>query len=326
MRAGTRLGPYEIVGALGAGGMGEVYKARDERLARDVAIKLLAGHFTGSTEARERFRREARAVAALQHPNICTIYDVGETADGRAFIVMELLHGETLQQRIGHGALDVPALLEIGAALADALQAAHTAGIVHRDIKPANILLTSRGPKILDFGLAKADARTPPGEVSIELETRPLLTDAGIAIGTLAYMSPEQVRGEEVDARTDLFSFGLVLYEMATGVRAFAGTGAIVAAAILRQPTPLLRSIRPDLPEAFEQVVLKALEKDRELRYQTAADVRADLQRQQRTSDPNAAAIADVAAPPHRATGTLWAGTGAALVAVVAAGYWAWSR
>src|SRR5215203_7237870 len=156
MRTGTRLGPYEIVGAIGAGGMGEVYKARDERLARDVAIKLLAAHSPDSTRARERFRREARAVAALQHPNICTIYDVGETADGRAFIVMELLQGETLQQRIDHGPLDLRTVLEFGAAIADALQTAHAAGIVHRDIKPANILLTSRGPKILDFGLAKA--------------------------------------------------------------------------------------------------------------------------------------------------------------------------
>ena len=242
--------------------------------------------------ARERFKREAQAVAALQHPNICTIYDVGETADGRAFIVMELLQGETLQQRIRRGPLDQPVLLEIGAALADALQAAHSAGIVHRDIKPANILLTSRGPKILDFGLVKADPRVPPGDAAAaELETRALLTDAGSAVGTLAYMSPEQLRGEEVDARTDLFSFGLVLYEMAAGRPAFAGSSAVVGAAILhQQPTPL-RTIRPDLPEGFEQVVLKALEKDRHLRYQTAADVRADLQRQKRSTDQNAAAI-----------------------------------
>ena len=328
MRAGTRLGPYEIVAAIGAGGMGEVYKARDERLARDVAIKLLAAHSTDSTRARERFKREAQAVAALQHPNICTIYDVGETADGRAFIVMELLQGETLQQRIGHGPLDLRALLEIGAALADALQAAHAAGIVHRDIKPANILLTSRGPKILDFGVAKADPRVPPGDAAAaELETRALLTDAGSAVGTLAYMSPEQLRGEEVDARTDLFSFGLVLYEMATGRPAFAGSGAVVGAAILhQQPTPL-RTIRPDLPEGFEQVVLKALEKDRQLRYQTAADVRADLQRQKRSTDQNAAAISAVAAPPpRRSKRALLAGTAAALAAVIAAGYWAFSR
>lgn len=331
MRPGTRLGPYEIVDAIGAGGMGEVYKARDERLARDVAIKLLPAHATDSTRARERFKREAQAVAALQHPNICTIFDVGETADGRDFIVMELLQGETLQQRIDHGPLDLRTVLEFGAALADALQAAHAAGIVHRDIKPANILLTSRGPKILDFGLAKADGRVPPGDAAgVEIETRALLTDAGIAVGTLAYMSPEQLRGDEVDARTDLFSFGLVLYEMATGRRAFTGSGAVVGAAILHQEPPPLRTIRPDLPESFEQVVDKALEKDRHLRYQTAADVRADLRRLQRATDQNAAASSGVAAPPpHRRRTdrrTLWAGTAAALAAVMAAGYWAFSR
>ena len=328
MRAGTRLGPYEIVAAIGAGGMGEVYKARDERLGRDVAIKLVAAHSTDSTRARERFKREALAVAALQHPNICTIYDVGETADGRAFIVMELLQGETLQQRLGHGALDLRVLLDIGAALADALQAAHSAGIVHRDIKPANILLTSRGPKVLDFGLVKADPRGPLEDGAAQLvETRALLTDAGSVVGTLAYMSPEQLRDEEVDARTDLFSFGLVLYEMATGRPAFAGSTAVVGAAILHeQPTPP-RTIRPDLPEGFERVVLKALEKDRQLRYQTAADVRADLQRQQRSTDRTAAASSRVAAaPPRRSKRALLAGTAAALAAVIAAGYWAFSR
>src|SRR5688572_5235323 len=204
MQTGTRLGPYEILAAVGAGGMGQVYKARDDRLARDVAIKVLPAHSTDSIRARERFKREAQAVAALQHPNICTIYDVGETADGRVFIVMELLQGETLQQRIAHGPLDQRVILEIGTALADALQAAHSAGIVHRDIKPANILLTSHGPKILDFGLVKADPRVAPGDGAAELETRSLLTDAGSIVGTLAYMSPEQLRGEEVDARTDL--------------------------------------------------------------------------------------------------------------------------
>ena len=326
MRAGTRLGPYEIVAAIGAGGMGEVYKARDQRLARDVAIKLVAAHSIDSPHARERFKREAQAAAALQHPNICTIYDVGETAEGRAFIVMELLQGETLQQRIAHGPLDQRVILELGAALADALQAAHSAGIVHRDIKPANILLTSRGPKILDFGLVKADPRVPPGDAA-ELETQALLTDAGGRLGTLAYMSPEQLRGEEVDGRTDLFSFGLVLFEMATGRPAFAGTGVVAGAAILHQQPAPLRALRPDLPEGFEQVVLKALEKDRQLRYQTAAEVRADLQRQKRSTDQNAAAISGVAAPPPRLSKrALLAGTAAALGVVIAAGYSAFSR
>ena len=327
MRAGTRLGPYEIVAAIGAGGMGEVYKARDERLARDVAIKLVAAHSTDSTRARERFKREAQAVAALQHPNICTIYDVGETDDGHAFIVMELLQGETLHQRIGRGPMDLNAILEIGPALADALQAAHAAGIVHRDIKPANILLTSRGPKILDFGLVKTDLRVPPGGATASLETRPLLTDAGIAIGTWAYMSPEQLRGEEVDARTDLFSLGLILYEMAAARPAFAGSGAAVGGAILHQQPAPLRTIRADVPDGFEQIVHKALEKDRDLRYQTAADVRADLQRQKRSSDQNAAGLSG-AAPLRRSKRALWLsiGAAAALTAAIAAGYRASTR
>ena len=327
MRAGTRLGPYEIVAAIGAGGMGEVYRARDERLARDVAIKLLAPHFTDSARARERFKREAQTVAALQHPNICTIFDVGETGDGRAFLVMELLQGETLQQRLAHGPLDQRALLEIGVALADALQAAHGAGIVHRDIKPANILLTARGPKVLDFGVAKSDARLLSGDAAAaELETRALLTDAGSAVGTVAYMSPEQLRGDELDARTDLFSFGLVLYEMAAGRQAFAGSPAVVGAAILHQQPAPLRTLRPDLPDTFEQVVLKALEKDRQLRYQTAADIRADLQRQQRSTEQNFAALSAMASPsPRRSKRALLAGSAAALAAVVVAGYWAFS-
>lgn len=318
MPIGVKLGAYEVVAKLGEGGMGEVYRARDERLARDVAIKVLAAHSAGSARARERFTREAQAVAALQHPNICTIYDVGETADGQAYIVMELLQGETLQQRIAHGPMDLPAVLEIGAALADALQAAHAAGIVHRDIKPGNVLLTSRGPKILDFGLVKADPRLLPGEAA-EVETRALLTDAGMAVGTVAYMSPEQLRGEEVDSRTDLFSLGLVLYEMAAGRPAFGGSTAVVGAGILHQQPIPLRTIRPDLPEAIEQVVIKALEKDRHLRYQTAADVRADLQRQKRSSD-------QIAPAPRRSKRVLVAGTAAALAAVIAAGSWAFSR
>jgi eukaryotic-like serine/threonine-protein kinase len=328
MLVGTRLGPYEIVAAIGAGGMGEVYKARDERLTRDVAIKLLAARFTDSTRARERFRREARAVAALQHPNICTIYDVGETADGRAFLVMELLQGETLQQRIASGPLDQRVILEIGMALADALQAAHSAGIVHRDLKPANVLLTSRGPKILDFGLAKADPRVPPRDAAAELEGRALLTDAGSTVGTLAYMSPEQLRGEEVDTRTDLFSLGLVLYEMATGRPTFVGNSAVVGAAILHQQPMPPRTIRLDLQEGFQQVVLKALEKDRDLRYQTAADIRADLQRQKRSSEQSAGPITEVAVPAqrHRSKRARSAAVAAALAAAVAAGYWVFAR
>jgi hypothetical protein len=301
LSSGTRLGPYEILAAVGAGGMGEVYRARDERLGRDVAIKVLSAQLNESGPARQRFRREAEAVAALQHPNICTVHDVGETADGQAFLVMELLQGEALHERLSRGPLELPLLVEVASALADALDAAHGAGIVHRDIKPANIFLTARGPKILDFGLAKAAAVQTPAQ-SIQ-ETRPgqaLITDPGSTVGTIAYMSPEQLRGESIDARSDLFSFGLVLYEMATGRPAFAGpTSAVISAAILHQAPASPRTTRPDLPEPLEQVILKALEKDRELRYQHAAEMRADLQRLRRDSESaRAPIVSETAAAP----------------------------
>ena len=214
---GEMLGPYHILSKVGAGGMGEVYRARDVRLERNVAIKVLPRALADSATARERIQREARAVAALQHPNICTIFDVGETPDGQAFLVMELLQGDTVQQRLASGPFDVTVLVDTGIALADALEAAHRAGIVHRDIKPANIMLTARGPKLLDFGLAKQSAG---GAALSRFDTRPadaMLTSPGSTVGTVAYMSPEQVRGEALDPRTDLFSLGLVLYEMATG-------------------------------------------------------------------------------------------------------------
>ncbi|HEX7796729.1 MAG TPA: protein kinase [Vicinamibacterales bacterium] len=285
---GIRLGPYEILSALGAGGMGEVYKARDSRLGRDVALKILAAGLTESPQARERFQREARAIAALSHPNICTIHDVGETSDGQVFLVMELLQGETLQQRLTRGPIDLADVVDLGIAVAAALDLAHGAGIVHRDIKPANIFLTPHGPKILDFGLAKTDSH-PAADASAQA-TKPaslLVTEAGSTVGTMAYMSPEQLRGEPLDARTDLFSFGLVLYEMATGRPPFARpTSAVVAAAILHeQPSPP-RQLRPELPERLNDIILKAIEKDCALRYQHASEIRSDLQRLKRDSDP----------------------------------------
>ena len=328
LSSGTRLGPYQIVSLLGSGGMGEVYRARDSRLERDVAIKVLPPRLTDSPQARERFQREARAVAALQHPNICTIHDVGETGDGHAFLVMELLQGQTLQQRLGRGALDIASLVDLGATLADALDAAHRAGIVHRDIKPANIFLTERGPKILDFGLAKAAPR-PAGDVSRDATADAgMLTEEGTTVGTLAYMSPEQLRGEAVDAGTDLFSFGAVLYEMATATPAFAGaTNAVISAAILHDTPVPPRVLRADLPGPLNDIILKALEKDRQLRYQHASDLRADLRRFDRDTTASRAAgdrgSTGESRPARRALWKVWAPAAAVILLAIAgaAGY-----
>jgi hypothetical protein len=293
LQPGTRLGPYELLAALGAGGMGQVYRARDTRLDREVALKVVSGD-SASPEAFARFQREARAIAALSHPNICTLFDIGAT-DGHPYLVMELLEGRTLHDVLAGGPLPVPALLDHAAALADALHAAHGRGIIHRDLKPANVYLTSRGVvKILDFGLAKADSDERD-------ETRlgdPALTGPGTTLGTVAYMSPEQLRGEPLDARTDLFSLGLVLYEMATGRRPFVGkTSAEISAAILHAAPPPARGVRPELPEKLGEILLKLLEKDRELRYQSAAELRADLKRLRRESG-DATALATSAPPP----------------------------
>ena len=285
LSSGARIGPYEIVGPLGAGGMGEVYRAKDTRLDRVVAIKVLPDGIGASPQTLERFQREARAASALNHPNICTIYDVGNDPP---FIAMEFLEGETLQQRLHRGALDLDALVDIASAVADALDVAHSGGIVHRDIKPANIYITGRGAKILDFGLAKAIGRAERIG-SLDEGTRSaeaLLTDPGSALGTVSYMSPEQVRGGgRLDARTDLFSFGVVLYEMATGTRPFRGesTGAIFDSILNRPPAAPVR-LNPDLPASLERVIEKCLEKDRNLRYQHASDIRTDLQRLKRDS------------------------------------------
>jgi len=285
---GARLGPYEIVAPLGSGGMGEVYRGRDTRLERFVAIKVLPHELTLGHQALERFQREARAASALNHPNICTIYDVGTDPP---FLAMELLEGETLQQRLMRGPLDVASLIAIGLQIADGLDAAHSKGIIHRDIKPANVFLTSHGAKILDFGLAKTTP-TPASAIATLQPTRSaeaLLTDPGSTVGTVAYMSPEQLRGEALDARTDLFSLGLILYEMATGRPAFTGaTSAVITGAILHADPVAPRQIRHDLPLQLDALILKALEKDRDVRSQTASELRADLKRLKRDvgSDP----------------------------------------
>jgi eukaryotic-like serine/threonine-protein kinase len=287
LSAGTKLGPYEILSLLGSGGMGEVYCARDTRLDRTVAIKVLPQSHSSDPQRRQRFEREARAISALNHPNICHLYDVG-SQDGTDYLVMEYLDGETLAARLARGRLPLDLTLRYGGEVADALDAAHQRGIVHRDLKPGNIFLTKHGEsKILDFGLAKLDENEAEAETLSAGGTSPeLLTTPGIAMGSVAYMSPEQARGADLDARTDIFSLGAVLYEMATGKMAFPGkTSAIVFKAILDQTPPPLSEVVPSLPAKLDQVVEKALEKDRNLRYQSAADLRSDLIRLKRDTE-----------------------------------------
>jgi len=284
---GQTISHYRIVEQLGAGGMGVVFKAQDSRLERAVALKFLPEKLAQEPQALERFRREARAASALNHPGICTIYDIGEQ-DGRAFIAMEFIDGATLRNHIHGKPLPVEELLELGIQIAEALDAAHAEGIIHRDIKPANIFVTKRGrAKVLDFGLAKL---VPKGVALADAEsggeTSTSTSIAGIISGTPSYMSPEQVRGDALDARTDIFSLGLVLYEMATGRQAFAGAtgGAIIEAVLTRPPVPA-RSINPDIPPALEAIIEEALQKDRDQRYQHAAEVLADLQQLKRDID-----------------------------------------
>ena len=277
LAAGARVGPYEIQAALGAGGMGEVYRARDTRLDRTVAVKILPDSLAADPQLRERFDREARAVAALNHPHICTLHDIGEqAADSPAqlplhYLVMELLEGETLAERLARGPVPVAQAIEIGAQVASALDAAHRAGLVHRDIKPANIFLVRRGgastapvAKLLDFGLAKAgSAGGPVGSVSMLPTTPAGVTMQGTILGTLHYMAPEQVEGRDADARTDIFALGIVLHEMLTGARVFDGRSAAgVMAAILERDAPDLRAVQPSTPPLLAHVVGRCLAKD----------------------------------------------------------------
>jgi len=322
LAAGARLGPYEIVSPAGVGGMGEVYRAKDTRLDRTVAVKVLPPHLAGSQELRQRFEREARAVSQLSHPHICPLYDVGNE-QGVDYIVMEYLEGETLADRLSKGPLPPDQVVQYGIQMADALDRAHRQGIVHRDLKPGNVMLTKAGVKLLDFGLAKHLATSVEAEIS-QLTSMPTrgphdhpLTEQGTIMGTFQYMSPEQLEGKEADARTDIFAFGTVLYEMATGRKAFAGKSraSMIAAILERDPEPL-STVAPSTPPALDRLIRTCLAKDPDDRFQTAHDLKLHLQWV--TEGGSAVGLAPPAAISRRWSERIWMAVAAALLVVVA--------
>src|SRR5450755_761167 len=318
---GRNISHYRIQERLGSGGMGVVYKAEDTRLGRTVALKFLSDRVPRDQLALDRLRREARAASALNHPNICTVYDIDEH-DGQPFIAMELLEGQTLQQRIAGQSMPIDDLLDVALQAADALEAAHSKGILHRDIKPANIFIAGRGQvKILDFGLAKLSRTETAGSTSLpdDAFTETLLTTPGVPIGTVAYMSPEQARGEALDVRSDLFSFGAVLYEMATGQRAFTGkTVASVFAAVLTETPRSPAELNSLIPPALQLLIVRALEKNREARYANAGEMLSALKAIKGSILPEPA----VKTLAKRRSAVLWAVIAALILAALAAALW----
>ena len=322
LSAGTKLGPYEILAPIGAGGMGEVYRAKDTRLERTVAVKVLPQHLSSSTEVRQRFEREAKTISQLSHPHICALYDVGREGE-REYLVMELLEGETLSDRLAKGPLPLEQTLRFGVEIADALDKAHRQGIVHRDLKPGNVMLTRSGVKLLDFGLAKAMAPAKPESSLTALPTQQGLTQEGTILGTFQYMAPEQLEGKDADGRTDIFAFGAVLYEMVTGQKAFSGSSqASLISSILRDEPRPISQVQPTSPAALERVVRTCLAKDPEERWQSASDLKRELRWiGEGSSSGISATVSGLAAAPLRRSGRAgWVAAAIAGVAAVALG------